>query len=87
MSNKSKSLKLHEDSISYNRVKSKHIIENLYTDFVPWNDLEDFYAYINAPTGKRVEFKDDPAMIIGTAIFKSTGEKVAIMAQQTPSED
>lgn len=86
MSNKSKSLKLHEDSISYNRVKSKHIIENLYTDFVPWNDLEDFYAYINAPSGKRVEFKDDPAMIIGTAIFKSTGEKVAIMAQQTPSE-
>jgi acetyl-CoA carboxylase carboxyl transferase beta subunit len=87
MSNKSKILQLHEDSISYNRIKSKHIIENLYTDFVPWDELEDFYAFINAPSGKRIEFKDDPAVIVGTAIFKSTNERVAIIAQQTPSDD
>ncbi|HSG30801.1 MAG TPA: carboxyl transferase domain-containing protein [Thermodesulfobacteriota bacterium] len=85
--NKSKSLKLHDDSISYDRIKSKHVVENLYSDFIPWNELDDFYPYIHAPSGKRIEFQDDPAMIIGTAIFKSTGERVAIVAQQTPSDD
>jgi len=87
MSAISKILQLHEDSMSYNRIKSKHIAENLYTDFVPWDELDDFYNYINSPTGKRIEFQDDPAVIIGTAIFKCNGKRVGIIAQQTPSDN
>jgi acetyl-CoA carboxylase carboxyl transferase beta subunit len=87
MSKKSKILQLHEDSISYNRIKSKHIIENLYTNFVPWNELDGYKNFIKAPNGKIIMFEDDPAVIIGTAVFKGSNKRVGIIAQQTPSND
>ena len=32
-----KALVAHEEAKSYNRIKSKHVIEYLYEDFVPWH--------------------------------------------------
>ena len=87
MASNTKSLQAHEEAKSYNRIKSKHIMENLFEDFTPWNELEGFKNYIYAPTGRKIELVDDPVMIIGTATLKETGRKVAIIAQQTPSDD
>ncbi len=87
MTRSSKMLEIHEQSRSYKRVKSKNIIESLYTDFTPWNELDGFSNAMVAPAGKIVEFVDDPAVIIGTAKLKGKNKKVAIIAQQTPSND
>ncbi|NIP30534.1 MAG: hypothetical protein GTO02_11225, partial [Candidatus Dadabacteria bacterium] len=85
--NTKKILQAHEEAKSYNRIKSKHVVESLFTDFTPWNEIEDFKNYIFAPSGRKIEFVDDPAVIVGTAIFNGTGQKVAVIAQQTPSSD
>jgi len=87
MSNKSKLIDLHEQSKSYNRIKSKHIIESLYTDFIPWNEISDFSNKFTAPSGRIIEFINDPAVIIGTGRLNNNSKKVAIIAQQTPSDD
>jgi Acetyl-CoA carboxylase alpha subunit len=68
-------------------VKSKHVIESLYADFTPWHELSDFSNKMRTPSGRVIEYVDDPSMIIGTATFKSKNKKVAIIAQQTPSDD
>lgn len=83
----SKLLLNHEQSKSYNRIKSKYILEHLYSKFTPWYELDDFSNQIKAPSGRIIEFVDDPSTIIGTAIFNKTGTKVALIAQQTPSSD
>ncbi len=83
----SKMIEIHEQVRSYKRVKSKHVIESLYTDFTPWYELTDFSHKIASPSGKIIEFVDDPAMIIGTATLRSKNKKVAIIAQQTPSNE
>lgn len=83
----SRMIEIHEQSRSYKKVKSKHIIESLYRDFTPWYELEDFSNKITTPTGKIIEFVDDPAVIIGTATLRSRNKKVAIIAQQTPSNE
>ena len=36
---------------------------------------------------RKIEFVEDSAVIVGTAIFRGTGRRVAIIAQQTPSSD
>jgi len=87
MSKPHKAITAHNEAKSYNRVKSKNVLEKLYTDFTPWHELEGFNNHITAPTGMRIELQDDPAVIIGTATLKSTGKKIAIIAQQTPSSD
>lgn len=87
MSKPHKAIIAHNEAKSYNRVKSRHVIESLYTDFKPWNELEEFVNYIVAPNGKKIELQDDPAVIIGTAKLKSNGKEVAVIAQQTPSCD
>lgn len=87
MSKPHKAIIAHNEAKSYNRVKSKHVIEKLYEDFTPWHELEGFSNYVTAPTGKSIELQDDPAVIIGTAKLKSTGNEVAVIAQQTPSSD
>jgi acetyl-CoA carboxylase carboxyl transferase beta subunit len=83
----SQMMEIHEQARSYNRVKSKHIIDSLYTDFTPWSELPGFSNKIKAPAGKIIEFVDDPTVIIGTAKLKSRNKEVAIIAQQTPSND
>ncbi len=83
----SKMIEIHEQSKSYKKVKSKHIIESSYSDFIPWHELEGFSDKIKTPTGKIIEFVDDTAVIIGTATLRSRNKKVAIIAQQTPSND
>ncbi|MBI2487679.1 MAG: hypothetical protein HYW01_12185 [Deltaproteobacteria bacterium] len=83
----SRMIEIHEQSRSYKKVKSKYIIESLYRDFTPWYELEDFSNKITTPTGKIIEFVDDPAVIIGTATLRSRNKKVAIIAQQTPSNE
>lgn len=87
MSKPHKAIIAHNEAKSYNRVKSKHVIESIYEDFKPWHELDGFSNHITAPTGKRIELQNDPAVIIGTAKLKSTGKEVAIIAQQTPSSD
>ncbi|MGQ0793328.1 MAG: carboxyl transferase domain-containing protein [Deltaproteobacteria bacterium] len=80
-------LAVHEQAKSYARVKATHVIESEYSDFVPWTEIRDFSNKLATPSGKIIEFADDPAVIIGTATFKSKKKKVAIIAQRTPSSD
>lgn len=87
MAPNTKSLQAHEEAKSYDRIKSKHIVENLFEDFTHWKELEGFKDYIYAPSGRKIELIDDPVMIIGTAKLKGTKRKVAIIAQQTPSDN
>lgn len=87
MARVSKMVEIHEQSRSYRRVKSKHVVESLYSDFVPWHELPGFSNKIKMPSGQIVEYVDDPAVIVGTATFRITNIKVAIIAQQTPSND
>ncbi len=87
MSKTPKAIIAHNEAKSYDRVKSKHIIEKLYEDFKPWYELEGFKNWIVAPTGIKIELENDPAVIIGTAKLKKTGKEVAVIAQQTPSSD
>ena len=87
MSKPPKALVAHEEAKSYKRVKSKHVIEYLFSDFVPWNSLPDFRHKINAPNGRKIELNDDPAVIVGVGTLTGTDKKFAIIAQQTPSDD
>ncbi len=87
MARTSQMIEIHEQARSYKRVKSKHIIEHLYTDFTPWYELPDFCNNIKTPTGRIIDFVDDPAVIIGTAKLRGKNKRVAIIAQQTPSND
>lgn len=87
MSRISKLTAIHEQARAYNKVKSINIIENLYTDFVPYEELPDFSLTLTAPSGKTIELVDDPAVIIGTATLKTTNKQVAVIAQQMPESD
>lgn len=87
MASTAKILKAHEEAKSFDRIKSKHLIGTLFTDFTPWDKLYGFRNFIHAPSGKKIEFVNDSALIAGTAVFKGTGEEVAIIAQQTPSSE
>lgn len=87
MSRPSKLTLIHDQARSYEKIKSKYIVDSLYTDFIPYNELPDFPLHIQAPTGKTIELADDPAVIIGTATFKKTNKTVAIIAQQMPGSD
>lgn len=78
---------IHEQSRSYEKIKSKEIIDSLYKDFVPYEEIPDFPTTIEAPSGQIIEIVDDPAVIVGTAVHKKTNKKVAIIAQQMPSSD
>jgi acetyl-CoA carboxylase carboxyl transferase beta subunit len=78
---------IHEQARSYNKIKSKDIIDSLYKDFVPYSELEDFSLELKAPSGKTIELVDDPAVIVGTGVLKSNGKRVAIIAQQMPTSD
>ena len=70
-----KALVAHEEAKTYNRIKSKHVIEYLYEDFVPWHALPDFRHKIDAPDGSKIELKDDPAVIVGVGTLKGTDQK------------
>jgi len=87
MSRPSKTMLIHEQARSYNKIKSKDIIDSLYEDFVPYSELEDFSLELKAPSGKIIELVDDPAVIVGTGVLKSNGKRVAIIAQQMPTSD
>lgn len=87
MTKSHKSLIAHEEAKSYKRIKSKHVIECLFTDFVPWNKLPHFGRNITAPNGAKIELQDDPAVIVGVGTLKDTGKQFAVIAQQTPSND
>ena len=87
MSKPSKLMLVHEQARSYNKIKSKDIIDSLYKDFVPYNELEDFSLELQAPSGKIIELADDPAVIVGTGVLKSNDKKVAVIAQQMPTSD
>ena len=67
---------------AYHKIKSRQIIEALYTDFTSWEGLLDFAPIIRAPDGSMMHLTKDPAMLIGVAQFQGTD--VAIIAQQTP---
>ncbi|MCK5392199.1 MAG: hypothetical protein KAJ31_07205, partial [Deltaproteobacteria bacterium] len=87
MSRPSKLMLIHEQARSYKKIKSKDIVDSLYKDFVPYSELEDFSHEIKTPSGNIIELVDDPAVIIGTAVLKSTNKRVAIIGQQMPTSD
>ena len=87
MSRPSKLSSIHEQSRSYDKIKSAQIIDSLYEDFVPYNELEDFPTSISAPSGQIIDIADDPAVIVGTAVFKKTKKKIAVIAQLMPSSN
>jgi acetyl-CoA carboxylase carboxyl transferase subunit beta len=87
MSRPSKLTSIHEQSRSYNKIKSKDIIDHIYRDFVPYYDIPDFPMQITAPSGAVIDIVDDPAVIVGTAVLNKTNRKVAVIAQQMPSGD
>lgn len=87
MSRPSKLMLVHEQARSYNKIKSKDIVDSLYEDFIPYSELEDFSLELLAPSGKIIELADDPAVIIGTGVLKSNKKRVAVIAQQMPTSD
>ncbi len=87
MSKPSKAVSAHEEAKSYQRIKSRDIIDLLYSDFIPWNKLEGFSTHITSPTGRKVEIQEDPALIAGVGTLKKGGQRIAVIAQQTPSSE
>jgi acetyl-CoA carboxylase carboxyl transferase subunit beta len=87
MSRPSKLTTIHEQSRSYNKIKSKEIIDHVYREFVPYYEIPDFPMQIMAPSGALMEIVDDPAVIVGTAVLNKTGKRVAVIAQLMPSND
>ncbi|QMU55820.1 MAG: hypothetical protein GKS04_01265 [Candidatus Mycalebacterium zealandia] len=83
----SKAVQAHEEAKSQNRIKAGSLIDLIYSEFTPWNELEGFSKYIKSPTGKKMKIEDDPTIIAGVGILKKNGKKVAIIAQQTPSNE
>ena len=74
---------IHEQSRSYDKIKSGEIVESLYKDFIPYDEIPDFPMTIKAPSGQLIEIVDDPAVLIGTAVFKKTNKRVAVIAKST----
>ncbi len=87
MSKQSKAVEAHEEAKSHERIKSRAIVDLLYSDFTPWRDLPDFSTSVKSPTGRAVEIEDDPAIIAGVGTLKPTGKRMAVIAQQTPSSE
>lgn len=85
MARTSKFIAIHEQSRAYNRIKAKDILNFLYTDFIPYRDLEGFQTSLRGPSGKIINLEEDPATTIGTAVLRDNGKRVAIIAQNTPS--
>ncbi|MEZ4548347.1 MAG: carboxyl transferase domain-containing protein [Thermodesulfobacteriota bacterium] len=83
----SKLTTIHEQARSYEKIKSGEIIDSLYKNFVPYNEIQDFPMQYISRTGQIIDIVDDPAVIIGVAQLRKTNKKVAIIAQQMPSGD
>jgi len=78
---------IHEQSRSYDKIKSGEIVDSLYKEFIPYDEIPDFPTTIKAPSGQLIEIVDDPAVLIGTAVFKKSNKRVAVIAQQMPSSE
>ncbi|HML94871.1 MAG TPA: carboxyl transferase domain-containing protein [Thermodesulfobacteriota bacterium] len=83
----SKLTTIHEQARSYEKIKSGEIIDSLYKNFVPYNEIPDFPMQYVTRTGQIIDIVDDPAVIVGTAQLRKTNKKVAVIAQQMPSSD
>lgn len=83
----SKLTTIHEQARSYEKIKSGEIIDSLYKNFVPYNEIQDFPMQYVSRTGQIIDIVDDPAVIVGVAQLRKTNKKVAIIAQQMPSSD
>lgn len=83
----SKLTTIHEQARSYEKIKSGEIIDSLYKNFVPYNEIPDFPMQYVSRTGQIIDIVDDPAVIVGVAQLRRTNKKVAIIAQQMPSSD
>ena len=83
----SKLTTIHEQARSYEKIKSGEIIDSLYKNFVPYNEIPDFPMQYVSRTGQIIDIVDDPAVIVGVAQLRKTNKKVAIIAQQMPSSD
>lgn len=83
----SKLTTIHEQARSYEKIKSGEIIDSLYKNFVPYNEIPDFPMQYISRTGQIIDIVDDPAVIVGIAQLRKTNKKVAIIAQQMPSSD
>ena len=82
MPHKMTARELYRCATAYHKIKSRQILESLYTDFTSWEGLLDFAPTLRAPNGSKISLAKDPSMIIGVAQFQGTD--VAIIAQQTP---
>ena len=97
MPKKNRALEIYHALHSYKRVTSRDIVQALYKDFIPWENLkqEGFSPIIRTPGGQHVTLDPDPTLqappnqlflkktsIVGTGMFQN--ERIAIIAQQTP---
>lgn len=85
MTNSYTPMELHAYAAAYKKIKTRQIVDGIYTDFRPWQKLSGFARHMVAPAGRKLEFTDDPAMVIGEATFQD--QRVCIIAQQTPAND
>lgn len=87
MSKQSKAVEAHEEAKSPDRIKARALVGLLYADFTPWSGLDGFSRTIKSPSGRMIEIADDPAVIAGVGTLKENGKRVAVIAQQTPSNE
>ena len=87
MSKQSKAVEAHGEAKSPDRIKARTLVGLLYEDFAPWSGLDGFSPAVKSPSGRMIEMADDPAVIAGVGTLKENGKRVAVIAQQTPSNE
>lgn len=100
MFGKNRALEMYQSLRSYKRITTREVVDALYTEFIPWQDLipQGFLAKIRTPAGHELTLDPDPSEkisspqillkktgIVGTGIFQD--ERIAIIGQQTPPND
>lgn len=78
---------IHEQARSYDKIKSREVIDTLYKNFVPYHEIPDFPTQITSRSGLLIDIVDDPTVIVGTAVLRKTDKRVAVIAQQMPASD
>jgi acetyl-CoA carboxylase beta subunit/acetyl-CoA carboxylase alpha subunit len=97
MFGKNRALEMYHALRSYKRITSREVIDALYTEFIPWQELitQGFSPVIRTPAGHELTIDPDPSEktpppqtllkktgIVGTGIFQN--KRIAVIAQQTP---
>ena len=101
MFEKKRALDIYRALHSYKRITSRDVVSTIYTNFIPWKELDGFIPVIQTPAGRTITIDPEPddydhpegptpqllkkTCTAATAFFGGT--RVAIIAQQTPQSD